>query len=82
MDLRLCTLGAKLELQPTDIMPMINIVLNNSFADAEGNCIAIVSAGWNPFTEILLLHPVLCRTMSDYDRQQELTLDLVNETKL
>ena len=82
MDLRLSTFCSELELQPTDIMPMINYGWKNSFGDVDGNCVAIAATGWNPLTKILLLHPDLRRTMSDYDRQQELHLDLVNERKL
>lgn len=33
-------------------------------------------------TKNLLLHPSLCRTMSDHNREQELAFDLVTERKL
>ena len=41
MEYRLDNFTSELELQPTDIMPMINEAWKASFADVEGNCAAI-----------------------------------------
>ena len=82
MDLRLRTFCSELESVPTDIMPMINAAWKLSFGDMVGNQEAIAVTGWNPLTKCLLLHPSLRRTMSEYDREQELQLGLVTEKKL
>ena len=50
-------MNAKLEIQPTDIVPMINHAWDRSFAREESNKKAIYERGWYPYNRNLLLHP-------------------------
>ena len=78
MEYRLDNFTSELELQPTDIMPMINEAWKASFADVEGNLAAIAERGWFPLTRNLLLHPRLRFTMTEEDKEVETELGIVS----
>ena len=82
MDRRLLTFCSEIELIPTDIIPMIHYAWLLSFADTAGNKRAILECGLNPLNKNLLLLDTLCRTMTDYDREEENNREYINEEKM
>lgn len=57
-----------MELQATDIIPMINYAWKFSFATVESNRKAISQRGWYPYNRNLLLHPELVVTMTEGEK--------------
>ena len=58
-------------LRPTDLIPLINIAWNASFARKDINKKAIAARGWNPLNYHLLMDPDLRATMTTTERQNE-----------
>ena len=58
----------------TDMMPLINIAWDKSFARFQKNKKAIVDRGWNPLNRSLLLHPELRVTMTKREQSEEFML--------
>jgi len=58
-------------LRPTDLIPLINIAWNKSFARKSTNKKAIALRGWNPLNYYLLLDPELRATMTTTELQNE-----------
>ena len=55
----------------TDLMPLINIVWNKSFARVEKNQNAISDCDWNPLNKHLLVDPTLRSTMTTEERSNQ-----------
>uniref|UniRef100_A0A7S4UP82 Uncharacterized protein n=1 Tax=Paramoeba aestuarina TaxID=180227 RepID=A0A7S4UP82_9EUKA len=49
-------------IQKTDIIPLINLAWDQSFAKVRSNRKAISDRGWNPLNRALLTHPVILKT--------------------
>ena len=58
-------------LRPTDLIPLINIAWNKSFARIDTNRKAIAARGWNPLNYHLLMDPELRATMTASEIQNE-----------
>ena len=60
-----------IQIQPTDIIPLVIKAWKKSFARIEKNKIAIAIRGWWPFTRKLLLHPDIRATMTTKEIEEE-----------
>ena len=60
-----------LELQATDIIPLINIVWDNSYARVHTNLKAICNRGWYPYNRNLLLHADFRGTVTEEEKGNE-----------
>lgn len=79
MDRRIEYFISDMELTATDVIPMINLAWEASFADKSGNAQAIRERGFNPLNKKLLQLEELRRTMTDTDKQEEKSLNLVTD---
>ena len=82
MEKRLMTFCPEMELIATDIMPMIRLAWDKSFADIQGNKDAIAERGLNPLNRNLLLLDDLRRTMTELDKDEERANNLLTREKL
>ena len=66
-----------LQLVPTDIIPLVNLCWDDSFANVRTNKKAIVERGWAPFNRNLLLNKEIRATMIENDVRDEKECNLV-----
>ena len=82
IDKRIQLFCSKLELLPTDMIPMILYAWNVSFADVAGNQEVIAERGLNLLNKNLLLLEELLRTMTESDKIEMNSLGIMTPEKL
>jgi hypothetical protein len=71
-----------MELINYDIVPIFNYGWSRSFANVLNNMKVILEMGWNPFNQMLLLHPELRKTMTDKDKEGKLVNGIFPASKV
>ena len=58
-------MGMTIALTRNDIIPIVNVAWQQSFAQVRTNKLSISIRGWGPLNRVLLLHPEILKTKSE-----------------